>query len=304
MAAKAFATMKEDSDLLETFLLDEDYREHKLVCRSSYQKKPRGLPLLNSAVLLHNIKSGIKYNVSYFSRKCTMTGPPLKRSTLVLILVPSILLTIGGMWVWHNLPIAVADPKNLTVATLLEAKKSEPLCGAMEKCLDKAIKEFILELDIVKENAKMILECNGTRKEFVSGKGENYIEVFWVDGQTYYTVKEANLKVHMARLGRQPLPLSLASILNVYQELASHEGLDDLRQCLNKTIEEFPKEPSDVQNNAKLVVSCGENNVIFRSAAGKNEITVYKDMHGKIEFNVKYTGWAWWARLFTRRHVK
>ncbi|KAK9405899.1 hypothetical protein NXF25_004673 [Crotalus adamanteus] len=262
--------MKEENDLPQPFLLDEEGNELKLVCRSSYLKKLWGLRYKNqcydyATVLWHKIKSGIKNNVVVHAK-----GDNTE-----------------------------AVPKNLTVPILLEAKKSEPFCEAVDNCFDKAIKEFMSEPRILQENAKMILECNGTKKEFVSGKGENYIEVFWVDGQTHYQVRETNSQVYVARLGRQHLPLSLGSLLNVNQQLASREGSEELRRCLNKTIEVFPKEPQAVQNDAVLEVSCGGSNVTFRSQAGKNEINVYED-HGKIVFNVKSRGWAWWARQFVR----
>lgn len=316
--------MKEKNDLPQPFLLDEEANELKLVCKSSYLKKLWGLRYKNqcydyATVLWHKIKSGIKNNVFCSSHMYTM--PLIKSLTLAFILVGLVVLLfstfllsevdrLGAMYPFgNNVPPGVvhakgdnteAVPKNLTVPILLEAKKSEPFCEAVDNCFDKAIKEFMLEPRILQENAKMILECNGTRKEFVSGKGENYIEVFWVDGQTHYRVREANSQVYVARLGRQPLPLSLGSLLNVYQQLVSREGSEELRRCLNKTIEEFPKEPQAVQNDAVLEVSCGGSNVTFRSEAGKNEINVYEDKHGKVVFNVKGKGWAWWARLFVR----
>ncbi|XP_058025094.1 uncharacterized protein LOC131191211 isoform X2 [Ahaetulla prasina] len=306
-AQSAFATMKEENNLPKPFLIDEEADAFKLVCRSSYPKKIWGLFLQQSTMLWHNIRSGIKNTVSCVFHKYPLTLPSIKGLTLVFILVfLFLLLKVNftrhpfGYNITPIVPFKEAAPKNLTVTSLLEAQKSEPFCEAMKNCFDTAIKEFTSEPQIVKENAKMILECNGTRKEFVSGKGENYIEVFWVDRQTHYTVKEANSQVYVARLRRQPLPLNLGSLLNVYQQLASLEGSEELRQCLNKAIEEFPKEPQVVQDNAVLQVSCGGSNVTFRSEAGKNEINVYKDTQGKIAFRVKGREWAWWARLFVR----
>lgn len=310
----ALATMKEENDLSQPLLLDEEANERKLVCRSSYLKTLWELRYKNqyydyATVLWHKIKSGIKNNVFCSSHKYTI---PLTLAFILVGLVVLLCLTfrLCAMCPFGNKvpPVVVhakgdnteAVPKNLTLPNLLEAKKSEPFCEAMDNCFDKAINEFMSEPRILQENAKMILECNGTRKEFVSGKGENYIEVFWVDGQTRYRVREANSQVYVARLGRQPFPLSLGSLLNVYQQLASREGSEELRRCLIKTIEEFPKEPQAVQNDAMLEVSCGGSNVAFRSEAGKNEINVYEDEHGKIVFNVKSRGWAWWARLFKR----
>ncbi|KAG8127812.1 hypothetical protein E2320_014705, partial [Naja naja] len=289
MKATAFATMKEENDFLKPLLLDEEANEFQLVCRSSYPKKIWGLLLQQSTMLWHNIKSGINNTVSCIFHKHPMTLPFIKSLNLAFILVNG----LGIRYQFEsNVPTSVVPvkgdntetvPKNLTVTILLAAKNSEPFCEAMENCFDTAVNKFKSEPQIVKENAKMILECNGTRKEFVSGKGENYIEVFWVDGQTYYTVKEANSQVYVARLGRQPL--NLGSLLNVYQQLVSLEGSEELRQCLNKTIEKFPNEPHAVQDNAVLQVSCGGSNVTFHSEAGKNEINVYKDKQGEIVFN-------------------
>ncbi|XP_032064816.1 uncharacterized protein LOC116502908 isoform X2 [Thamnophis elegans] len=319
MKAKAFATMEKDNDLLKPFLIDEEANELKPVVRSSYLKNI----LQKSTMLWHNIKSGIKNTGSHIFHQYQSTLPSIRSLTsafipfylvfvlflIVLLLVIIVLLVngLGTRYQFGNNMTPAADPikeeavpKNLTVSILQEAQKSEPFSEAMGNCFDKAIKEFVSEPQILKENAKMILECNGTRSEFVSGKGENSIEVFWVDGQTHYTVREANSQVYVARLGRRELPLSLGSLLKVSQQLASLEGQEELQQCLDKVIEKFPKEPQTLQDNAMLQVSCGGSNVTFRSEAGTNEINVYKDTQGEIVYNVKARGRAWWDRLFIR----
>uniref|UniRef100_A0A2D4MDL9 Uncharacterized protein n=1 Tax=Micrurus spixii TaxID=129469 RepID=A0A2D4MDL9_9SAUR len=308
--------MEEENDFPEPFLLDEEANEFRPVYRPSYLKKIWRLLLQQSTMLRHNINSGIRNTVSCLFRNYPMNLPFIRSLNLAFILVLLVLILLllnvigpGIRYPFGNhvativVPIKGDNtetvPKDLTVTVLLEAKNSEPFCEAMKTCFDTAVNKFRSEPPIVKENAKMILECNGTRKEFVSGKGENYIEVFWVDGQTHYTVKEANSQVYVARLESQPL--NLGSLLNVYQQLVSLEGSEELRHCLNKTIEKFPKEPHAVQDDAILKVSCGGSNVTFHSEAGKNEINVYKDSQGEIVFNVKAKGWAWWARLF-RKH--
>ncbi|XP_070594007.1 uncharacterized protein [Erythrolamprus reginae] len=275
MEAKAFATMKKENNISnESFLIDEEANKYM---DTQYPH-------------LKQIKSGTKNTVSRGFHK-----PPMKRlATLVLFLL-SVVPIKGGN--------TKAVPKNLTLTILEEAKTSEPFCEAMQKCFDTAIREFMLEPLIVRENAKMILECNRTRREFVSGKGENYIEVYWVDSQTHYTVKEANSQVYVARLGRQPFPLNLGSILKVYQQLVTLEESEELQQCLYKAIEEFPKEPQALQDNAVLEVSCGGSHVTFCSEALQNvtnEINVYQDMQGEVVFQVKAIGAAWWARPFSR----
>ncbi|XP_070594010.1 uncharacterized protein [Erythrolamprus reginae] len=297
MEAKAFATMKKENNIPDVSVLIYKEANKYMDAQYPHQKK---------------IKSGTKNTVS---RSFHM--PPKKTLAALFILFVLFLCLVFLLWKRNELypfgndvtiivdPIKGDNtkvvPQNLTLTILEEAKTSEPFSEAMQKCFDTAIREFMLEPLIVRENAKMILECNGTRREFVSGTGENYLEVSWVHSQIHYMVREANSQVYMARLGRHPLPLSLGSILEVCQRLVTLEESEELRQCLNKAIEEFPKEPQVLQDNAVLEVSCGGRHVTFRSEALQNEtneINVYKDMQGEVVFQVKARGAAWWARKF------
>ncbi|XP_070594009.1 uncharacterized protein [Erythrolamprus reginae] len=281
MEAKVFATMKKENNIPDLSVLIYKEANKYMDAQYPHQKK---------------IKSGTKNTVSRGFHK-----PPKKILTVLFILFVLVLCVVFLLWKQNKGDNTKVVPKNLTLTILEEAKASEPFSEAMQKCFDTAIREFMLEPLIVRENAKMTLECNGTRREFVSGKGENYIEVYWVDSQAHYRVKEANSQVYVARLGRHPLPLNLGSILEVYQQLVTLEESEELRQCLNKAIEEFPKEPRVLQDNAVLEVSCGGSHVTFRSEALQNEtneINIYKDMQGKVEYIVNARGKAWWARKF------
>ncbi|XP_070594006.1 uncharacterized protein [Erythrolamprus reginae] len=319
---RASATITEENNIRnEPFLIDEEANMYiRMLTLSSYPKKMWVLLLKQSSTLWHNTKNGIN-TVSRIFHMRPLTLPSIK--TLLFILLVLLLSSFVLLWKGNGLGIRYpsgnkvttivdpikggntkAVPKNLTLTILEEAKASEPFSEAMQRCFDTAIREFMLEPLIVRENAKMTLECNGTRREFVSGKGENYLEVSWVDSQAHYAVKEANSQVFVARLGRQPLPLNLGSLWKVYDQLVCLEGSEEMRQCLRKTIEEFPKEPQAVQVNAVLEVSCGGSHVTFRSEALQNvtnKIHVYKDMQGKVVYIVNARGKAWLARLF-RRH--
>ncbi|KAJ7317240.1 hypothetical protein JRQ81_003402 [Phrynocephalus forsythii] len=138
-----------------------------------------------------------------------------------------------------NVMVALSDvPKYLTLGMLLAAEREEPRGGAMRDCLEKAAEEFSLEPRIVKSNAKMTLHCDGTKWEFLSGKGENLIEVVWINGKVSYALAhEAHPDVYLARLGRHPLPLSLSSIVGVLQDVSSHNGSEELQSCLRKALE-------------------------------------------------------------------
>ncbi|XP_044307735.1 uncharacterized protein LOC123034451 [Varanus komodoensis] len=319
--------MRDDSNLIEPLLADGDHSKLIPVQRASYwEKLCRILPQSPGASWL-DFEKNINHGVCGFSHKSTMTEvtrSPVQRRTWIsiLVLILLFLLIIMGILFFYNsalwwqqslvevdrirvgenitAPILV-PPKNLTVAALLEAKMQEPHRGAMRSCLDESIREFFLEPDMVKKNAWLILQCNGTRQEFLSGKGENHIQVLWLDGKARYVFDESNSGVHVARIGRHTLPLNLTSILGVLRDLSSHNGSKELQNCLSWTLQEFAQEPASLQDNAKLVVSCGGRNLSFVSGEGQNEINVYTDhAEGEIQFQVKATGWAWWSRLFTR----
>ncbi|XP_061475038.1 uncharacterized protein LOC133380885 [Rhineura floridana] len=313
--------MRDDSNLFEPLLDDGDDSKIIPVRRLSYREKLWGILPQSSAPSWLNIKNSVDCGVPRFSNKSTMTQttrPLVKRKIWILILVLLALVTllalafIGALFCspWKQQPSLEAGEnttaaKNLSLASLLDAKNQEPHWGAMHNCLAEAVQKFSEEPEMVRKNARMILQCNGTRQEFVSGKGEIRIEVVWINGMASYILDEATPEVHMARLGRHPLPLSLASISGVLQDLASNisktqECLGELQSCLSKALQEFPLEPATLQDNAKLVVTCGGENLTFISGNGDSEINVYRE-RGEIQFQVKPTWQAWWARLFKGR---
>ncbi|XP_028569693.2 uncharacterized protein LOC114588508 [Podarcis muralis] len=320
--------MRDDSNLFEPLLDDGDDSKLIPVQRFSYREKLWGiLPRSSAPSWLYGIECG----VPSFSDKSTMTQttrPLGKRKTWTLILVLLAFLTlltlafIGALfWApWRpqspveankakageNTTAAIlVGQKNLSLAALLEAEMQEPQEGAMRKCLEEAVHKFSEEPAMVRKNSRMVLQCNGTKQEFVSGKGEIHIEVVWINGTASYILDESSPEVHVVRLGRHPMPLSLARISDVLQDLPSNisetQGdLKELRSCLNKALQEFPREPVVLQDDAKLMVTCGGVNLTFISGGGQSDINVYRE-DGEVQYQVKPTWSAWWARLFKGR---
>ncbi|XP_053159500.1 uncharacterized protein LOC128348032 isoform X2 [Hemicordylus capensis] len=328
------ASMRDDSNLYEPLLEDGDDRRLIPVPRVSYVEKLWGILPQNFAASWLNFPNSIEYGMPCSSHKLTREKSTMtqatrfaaERRTWALILgfaLLSLFLLVLLCFFYsfsicplrkqqcpievnrtkaeeNTIAAIVVMPEDLSVATLQEAREKEHL-EAMRNCLDKAFEEFYQEPNMVKKNAKMVLQCNGTRREFLSGKGENHIEVVQINDKIDYILDEASPEVHMARLGRHSFPLNLISINEVLDDLASWEGSEELQACLNKALKEFPQEPMSVQDNASLVVVCGRKNLTFISGKGQNEINVYKeDTDEEIQYQVKATGWAWWARLFTR----
>ncbi|KAL8212957.1 UNVERIFIED_CONTAM: hypothetical protein K2H54_059806 [Gekko kuhli] len=238
------------------------------------------------------------------------SGPPVKKRVcpllLVLIFLAIVLIGLSALYLffiwspWSQPTQAEVDwirvcentteavlvvPEKLSVATLLEAQSQEPPQGAMRNCLDEAVLKFSDEPGVLKKNARMVLQCNGTKREFLSGEGENDIEVVWISGKVEYLVHEASPEVRVARLGRRPLPLNLTTIIGVREDLETQGALEELQDCLDKVVQEFPREPMAVQNNAMLIVSCGTG-LSFISGEGQTMINVYREdnMDGDIQY--------------------
>nr|XP_020670873.1 uncharacterized protein LOC110091191 [Pogona vitticeps]XP_020670874.1 uncharacterized protein LOC110091191 [Pogona vitticeps]XP_020670875.1 uncharacterized protein LOC110091191 [Pogona vitticeps] len=332
--------MRDDSNVFEPLLDEEDLSRSKsmrkvfakAVRKASFQEKLWEFLSQSSVALCPTFQKSVGYGVPCVTHKPSMTEtdrPWVKRKMVILVISLSVLLELiflcillcfsynpstgpqdlpkeDGIKARKNMTAAVSVvPENLTLATLLAAETEEPQGGAMRNCLEKAVQEFSEEPSIVKKNTRMILQCNGTKREFLSGKGGNLIEVVWINEKVSYTlVHEAHPDVYLARLGRHPLPLNISSIQSVLQDVASHNGSEELRSCLRKALAELPWEPVIVQDNAKMVVSCGGTNLAFISGKGQTEINVYReDPHGEIQYAVKATGWAWFLRPLTRRKI-
>lgn len=322
--------MKDDISVCEPLLEDGDHGDLVPVQRLSYRERLWGILPHRSVAPCLNLWNHLDYGMACFPQKTTKekatmteaTGPPFKKriwALLLLLIFLAIVLIVLSVFIWSPLSrpalpevdrISVSEntteailvvPENLSIATLLKAQSQEPPQGAMRNCLDEAVLKFSEEPGVLKKNARMVLQCNGTRREFLSGKGENYIEVVWLRGRVEYLVHEASPEVRVARLGRHPLPLNLTTVIGVREDLATQGALEELQGCLEKVVQEFPREPEAVQNNAMLTVSCGTD-LSFVSGKGQTKINVYRkdSIGGDIQYQVKATGWAWWARLFTR----
>ncbi|XP_054835005.1 uncharacterized protein LOC129329448 [Eublepharis macularius] len=288
----------------------------------SYNEKLGGIPPRRSAASYFNLWNRLGYGMACFplnttKEKSTMTeatrSPVPKKIWYLLLILLTTVLIIASIYITFfighpqsqpaqaEVEAILVKPKELNVATLLKVQSQEPPWGAMRNCLDKAVQKFSEEPEVLKKNAKMVLQCNGTRQEFQSGKGENVIEVAWINDRVDYLIQKESIEVHVARLSSRPWPLNLTIITGVRRELSAFE---EIQGCLNEVVREFPREPLIVQNNAKLVVSCGTD-LTFISGEGKTEISVYRENNkdGKIQYSVKATGEVKWARFFTRGSI-
>lgn len=310
--------MKDESYLFCPLLEDGDSSNLVHVQRSLMEKL-WGILSQSPAASWLNFPSDIKYGTTHFQEKstkekATMTlasGSPIRSVPvliLILILIIFLLAILSfSLFIWSlgkqqspSVPHPnVAVAKNLSIATLLEARDQEPPQGAMRDCLDKAVQEFSTEPSLVMKNTRMILHCNGTKQEFVSGNGGTHIEVVWINDMARYSVNEANAEVHVARLARNPLPLSLTSINEVLRDLASWNGSEEMQECLRLTLQKFCEEPTTVQHNAKVVVSCGNHNMTFISGKAQNEISVYRgSAYEEIQYKMKATFWARFVKFW------
>ncbi|XP_065420176.1 uncharacterized protein LOC101940633 [Chrysemys picta bellii] len=74
----------------------------------------------------------------------------------------------------------------------------------------------------------------------------------------------------------------------------------ELRRCFELALEEFPREPLCVQNNAQLVIELGGQRLVFVSGAARCEITV-SHTNGEPHYHVQEpTGDVYLARLCSR----
>lgn len=94
------------------------------------------------------------------------------------------------------------------------------------------------------------------------------------------------------------LPPELLSIENLLkvdnQPEAGGKMTEVLRQCFKLTLEKFSKEPVCLENNARLVISTVGMRMVFLPGKGENEINVYPDNMGLVQYVVKVPGWWTW----------
>nr|XP_048673958.1 uncharacterized protein LOC125621273 [Caretta caretta] len=103
---------------------------------------------------------------------------------------------------------------------------------------------------------------------------------------------------HVAALLSFQEPLTIANLLRHRDRL---QGLDEasyeLRECLERAVEEFSKEPPAVQANAWLSVQCAGRVLEFLSGQGDCKISVYL-LHHRVRYSVEVrTAELYLARL-------
>ncbi|KAG6922340.1 hypothetical protein G0U57_002810 [Chelydra serpentina] len=219
---------------------------------------------------------------------------------LALLLLPAAI----GLTVFFFPPGTVnyeaGEPEPLSVADLLRAQGRLEAQGKMtdnlRACLDLALQEFMREPPSIQDNAQMLIQCRGTVLEFKSGDGEHEIYTYYLNGEPRYDMKEPTMDVYLSRLRSHPERLSVENLLKVQNRLEAGGTMTELlRRCFELTLERFPKEPVCLQHNARLVISTVGTRMVFLSGRGENEINVYPDNMGIIQYVVKVPGWWTWV---------
>ncbi|XP_043383759.1 uncharacterized protein LOC119567630 isoform X2 [Chelonia mydas] len=222
--------------------------------------------------------------------------------TLVLLLLPIVIGLVVFFFPHVTVNYEAGEPEPLSVADLLRVQGRLEARGKMtddlRACLDLALQEFMRETPSIQDNAKMLIQCRGTMLEFESGDGKHEIYVYYHNGEPRYDMKEPTMEVYLSRLCSHPERLSVENLLKVQNRLeAGGKMTEVLRRCFELALEKFPKEPVYLQNKARLVISTVGKRTVFLSGNGENEINVYPDNTGLIQYVVKVPGWwAWVAR--------
>lgn len=149
----------------------------------------------------------------------------------------------------------------------------EPNTKKLIACLDVVLRNFHQEPPCVKENATLTIKSCGVTLLFSSGNGKCNISVEEGDGDIQYNVSECSGAMYLSRLCCRPQPLNVASLQTVKEALERWEMGENLRRCLNLVLQEFPKEPTSVQENAQLVITTDKIRLEFISGMGRCEIS-------------------------------
>ncbi|KAL8213116.1 UNVERIFIED_CONTAM: hypothetical protein K2H54_060806 [Gekko kuhli] len=156
-------------------------------------------------------------------------------------------------------------------------------------CFDRAVKGFLMEPNAVKQDARMLVECEGQVVEFISGQGSCEISVFLsADNAPEYDVQVKSWLMFLERLRAGIVPLNLENIKMVRDKLGSWK--EDLNHCFDVALLTFAKEPRCIQENAKLVVVAGGETIELISGKGENQITLCHSEDG-IQYQVSTRGW-------------
>ncbi|XP_053903708.1 uncharacterized protein LOC128848025 [Malaclemys terrapin pileata] len=221
---------------------------------------------------------------------------------LVLLLLPAAIGLAVFFFPHGTVNYEAGEPDPLSVVDLLRVQGRLEAQGKMtdnlRTCMDLALQEFMREPPSIQDNAQMLIQCRGRVLEFKSGDGKHEIYIYYLNGEPRYDVKEPRMDVYLSRLHSHPERLSVENLLKVQNRLEAGEKMTEvLRRCFELTLERFPKEPVCLQNNARLVISTMGMRMVFLSGRGENEINVYPDNTGLVQYVVKVPGWlAWVAR--------
>lgn len=182
----------------------------------------------------------------------------------------------------------------LTLGNLLTTRSKLRLWTSSDKtlslaCFDQAVKCFSMEPNTVKQDARMLVECEGQVVEFISGQGSCEISVFLsADNIPKYDIQVKNWHVFLERLQAGIVPLDLENIKMVRDMLGSWKKA--VKHCFDVALLTFAREPRCIQENAKLVVVAEGETIELVSGKGENQITLLSSEDG-IQYYVSTRGW-------------
>ncbi|XP_061478101.1 uncharacterized protein LOC133382415 [Rhineura floridana] len=152
-------------------------------------------------------------------------------------------------------------------------------------CFDEAVKRFSMEPSSIKQDAQMLVECDGWVVKFISGQGVCEISVFFSKGVPEYNIQVKSEKF-LERLQMGAVPLSLENLRKVRDGM--EEG--EIKSCFDLALSKFKQEPRCIQENAKMVVMGNEETLVLCSGKEENQITVISSEKG-IHYQVSAQGW-------------
>ncbi|CAM2101385.1 unnamed protein product [Caretta caretta] len=172
-----------------------------------------------------------------------------------------------------------ASPEPLSVADLVRVwdrlGRWRALGKELSSCFGEAISQFSQEPRCVQGNARMRIRSDGGTLELLSGEGQCEISVCCTDGRPQYKVGELPVHMYLARLCARPEPLSADGLQRVLRKLGScQEDTGILRACISHALDQFVQEPRCVQENARLLIRWGGEELELVSGQGQCEISV------------------------------
>ncbi|XP_077187310.1 uncharacterized protein LOC143834384 [Paroedura picta] len=182
----------------------------------------------------------------------------------------------------------------LSLGNLLKTRSQLCLWGSAGEapslaCFDRAVEGFLMEPSVVKQDARMLVECEGRVVEFVSGQGSCEISVFLsADDVPQYDVEVKSWYVFLERLRAGIVPLTLENLKMVRDRLGRWQ--EDLHDCFDVAVLTFAKEPSWIQENAKLVIAASGETIELVSGKGENQVRVFGSKDG-IQYRISPRGW-------------